>query len=424
MFRSIKNIGVEPGDSAEVRLQKFTLVIIALTCSTASPIWGGIYLFMGLYIPAIGPLIYFVTVVPAIIHFAVTKNEKLLINVQLCSIFFCPIFMQWTSGGYMMGGGVILWSFLAPLSALLFYDVKKARIWTVVFFVCILITAIFDKFFQRFGHDVGDRNMMILITMNIFGPALAIYFAMQYFVNTLTRNSRLLKDEKHKTDLLLLNILPAKIAEELKNTGRTSPMKYKSSTVIFSDFKDFTKISEQLTPEQLVEELDDCFKTFDDIIASHGLEKIKTIGDAYMCVAGIPEELENGAVSAVHSALKMAAYIREMKEQRMREGRPYWNVRIGVHTGDVVAGIVGQKKFAYDIWGDAVNTASRMETSGEAGKVNISGATYDRVKDHFDCVYRGKIPAKNKGVIDMYFVEGVITAVTRQSLPALQLQEQ
>jgi class 3 adenylate cyclase len=174
---------------------------------------------------------------------------------------------------------------------------------------------------------------------------------------------------------------------------------------MFTDFKDFTKVAESLDAKSLVKEIDYVFKKFDEIVTYHNIEKIKTIGDAYMAAAGLPIENKTHAIDMVNTAIEILTSIEEIKTDRKNKGLPYFEIRIGIHTGPVVAGIVGTKKFAYDIWGDAVNVASRMESSGEAGKINISGKTYELVKDHFKCQYRGKVTAKNKGDIDMYFVE-------------------
>ena len=178
--------------------------------------------------------------------------------------------------------------------------------------------------------------------------------------------------------------------------------------MLFTDFKGFTKIAEKLTPAELVEELNNCFLEFDRIIDKHHLEKIKTIGDAYMCAGGIPIANETNPVDIVHAGLEIKEFMENLKKDREARGEDYWELRIGIHTGPVIAGVVGKNKFAYDIWGDAVNTASRMESSGIPGKVNISGETYELVKDRFICTHRGKIQAKNKGEIDMYIVEGVM----------------
>lgn len=219
------------------------------------------------------------------------------------------------------------------------------------------------------------------------------------------KTKKIIEDEKERSEKLLLNILPYETAEELKEKGSATPKQYDMVSVLFTDFKGFTTIAEKLTPEQLIAELNQCFLEFDKIIDAHNLEKIKTIGDAYMCAGGIPVANTTNPVDVVNAGIEIKAYMDRMKAEREASGLEYWELRIGIHTGKVIAGVVGKNKFAYDIWGDAVNTASRMESSGEPGKVNISGDTYELVKNQFNCVYRGKIKAKNKGDIDMYFVE-------------------
>ena len=210
---------------------------------------------------------------------------------------------------------------------------------------------------------------------------------------------------KDRADLLLMNILPDEIAEELKATGRSEARSYDAVTVLFTDFVGFTQIAAAMTATDLVAELDTCFRAFDGIITQHDIEKIKTIGDAYMCVGGLPAVTTTHATDVVRAALEIRDFMQAYHERRVAEGKPAFAIRIGVHTGPVVAGVVGARKFAFDVWGDTVNTASRMESSGEAGRVNISAATYALVKDRAVCVPRGKVYAKNKGEIEMYFVE-------------------
>lgn len=212
---------------------------------------------------------------------------------------------------------------------------------------------------------------------------------------------------KKQSDDLLLNILPVEVADELKKSGRATPRRYDSVTVLFTDFKGFTSIAEKLNPEALIEELDRCFFYFDEIMERYNLEKIKTIGDSYMCAGGIPKPSFTHPVDAVLAGLEIRRFMAQMKEIKQAVSEPFWELRIGIHTGPVVAGIVGKRKFAYDIWGDAVNTASRMESSGEPGEVNVSGHTQSLIKDFFTTEYRGKVNAKNKGEIDMYFVRGI-----------------
>lgn len=220
------------------------------------------------------------------------------------------------------------------------------------------------------------------------------------YLSVAHENSGLFEDlntEKKKSDELLLNILPSEIAEELKQTGGTKARLFENVTVLFTDFVNFTGIGEKLSPTELVDELHKNFTAFDAISEKHGLEKIKTIGDAYLAVCGLPNEIPDHAHRVAKAAIEIQDYIKKSKS--------IFQIRIGIHSGSVVAGIVGSKKFAYDIWGDTVNTASRMESNSEAGKTNISSATNELIKDDFKCTYRGKIAAKNKGEIDMYFVE-------------------
>ncbi|MDX2306032.1 MAG: adenylate/guanylate cyclase domain-containing protein [Microscillaceae bacterium] len=211
--------------------------------------------------------------------------------------------------------------------------------------------------------------------------------------------------QKKEIESLLHNILPEEIAADLRQTGQATPKHYELVTVLFSDFKGFTQLAEKLSPEELIQELNYCFLGFDEIIEKYNLEKIKTIGDAYMCAGGIPVANTSNPVDTVRAAIEMQAFIKRWKQDKEAKGEQSWHLRIGIHTGPLIAGVIGKKKFAYDIWGDTVNLAARMESSGEIDTINISGSTYELVKDHFHCTYRGKIQAKNKGEVDMYFVD-------------------
>ena len=223
----------------------------------------------------------------------------------------------------------------------------------------------------------------------------------------LETKSKLIEEQIKRSDELLLNILPVMVAKELKENGVAKARKYDQATVLFADFKNFSAIAEKLSPEELVKELDFYFKTFDKIILKHGLEKIKTIGDAYMCVGGLPEKKSSHVEDIIKAALEIQMTLIKLKKERAKKGEPFFEARIGIHTGPLIAGVVGSSKFAYDVWGDTVNVAARLESTSEAGKVNISASTFEMVKEEFDCEYRGKIPVKNKGEIEMYFVNGV-----------------
>ncbi len=216
-----------------------------------------------------------------------------------------------------------------------------------------------------------------------------------------------LQNELAKEEKLLLNMLPRNIAKEIIETGKAAPKNYRMASVMFVDFKNFTKITENLRPTELVQELDDSFAYFDDVVDKYKVEKIKTSGDAYMCVGGIPERNRTHAVDCVLAAMDFLKYIEEKKRKRQGTGKPKWELRVGINTGKLVAGVIGKKKFVYDVWGDTVNIASRMEGSGEAGKINISEVTFNQIKQYFDCEYRGKFEVKNKGKIAMYYVKRI-----------------
>lgn len=246
---------------------------------------------------------------------------------------------------------------------------------------------------------VGGGGALLFSILILFG-----YFRQRKNNKLLSEKNTLIQEEQNRSEGLLLNILPAEVADELKQFGAAQAHKYENVSVLFSDFKNFSRIAEQLSPEQLVSELDYCFKAFDNIIEKYDLEKIKTIGDAYMCAGGLPTPNPENAKLAIEAAFEMQTFLKDWKAEKIANEEPFFEARIGIHTGPIVAGVVGVKKFAYDIWGDTVNIASRMESSGEVGKINISGTTFALVKEEFDCQHRGKIKAKNKGEIDMYFV--------------------
>ncbi|MEO0779322.1 MAG: adenylate/guanylate cyclase domain-containing protein, partial [Bacteroidota bacterium] len=255
-----------------------------------------------------------------------------------------------------------------------------------------------------------SRNLiLILLIVSVFIVALALLWYSRFRASrrarqTLEEKNKVIEEERRRSDELLLNILPAQIADELKNTGKAKAQKIEGVTVLFTDFKNFTQIADKMTPEQLVRELDHCFKGFDYIISQYDdIEKIKTIGDAYMCASGL-KGTKGLPRNIVRAALEMQEFLEDYKQERFRLGLPFFEARIGLHTGPVVAGVVGVNKFAYDIWGNTVNVAARMEANCDPGKVNISEATHDRIHQHFNCSPRGRIEAKNVGAIEMYYV--------------------
>ena len=247
------------------------------------------------------------------------------------------------------------------------------------------------------------------VTRNAFAAGflliLVIVFVLYRNYRQKVKTNIILDKQKAQIETLMLNILPQEVATELQEQGTATPRNYESVSVLFTDFKSFTSLADKMSPQELIEELNASFMAFDEIVERNQIEKIKTIGDAYMCAGGIPTPYEGHILNMVKTGLEMQAYIKAKNDKLTAQGLPAWELRVGIHVGPIVAGVVGKKKYAYDIWGNAVNIASRMESNGEPGRVNISAATYELVKNVYPCTHRGKISAKNIGEIDMYFVD-------------------
>jgi class 3 adenylate cyclase len=273
----------------------------------------------------------------------------------------------------------------------------------------------------------SDRQVRLGLTVGI---VLILVIAFIIYRNSLqkTRINKILDKQKDQIEHLLLNILPKEVAYELQTSGISKPRQYNEVSILFTDFKGFTSIADKLSPSELVEDLNECFIEFDSIMEKYNLEKIKTIGDSYMCAGNLPSPDPDHVYKIVKAGLAIQSFMEKHNLRRIDKGLQPWEIRIGVHVGPVVAGVVGKKKYAYDIWGSAVNIASRMESNGTPGKVNVSSDTYELIRQRFDCSYRGKLTAKNLGDLDMYYVENEkvpeglpeLTGVSREQLPLLQ----
>jgi len=250
--------------------------------------------------------------------------------------------------------------------------------------------------------------LLIIFIWFLYGIFIKRHIRRQIMLEQLVQSrTEELNNEKEKTETLLANVLPKGTADEIMSKGKATKKKFNFATVLFSDIQGFTRIAEEINPEVLIDELDKFFFYFDSVVEKYNIEKIKTIGDAYMCAGGIPKKNRTNPIEVILAAIEMQEFMKDLKQEQKEKGQIFWDIRIGLHTGIVIAGVVGQKKLSYDIWGDTVNTASRMESSGEAGKINISGTTYEYAKDFFICEYRGKMPVKYKGELDMYFINGI-----------------
>lgn len=320
------------------------------------------------------------------------------------------------SGG--MYSPVIPFLASSPIVALLLAGKPSGFFWMGINTLCAAAFCIMEYDHFPFPYDYDPARKTLLFILCFIGIIQLIFILSLVFengknaaLNKLAQRNKMIVAEKQKSEMLLLNILPEEISNELKQTGKTKAHSYDMATVMFSDFVNFTRIGERLTPEELVSAIAEYFETFDLIIERYGIEKIKTVGDAYICAAGLPIPTTDNALIMIQVAFDFLKALDDLNEKRYVKGQVIFNIRVGINTGPLVAGVVGIKKFAYDIWGDTVNTAARLQEKGEAGRINISGSTYDLIKQAYPCTYRGKIEAKNKGQIDMYFVEKSVRSV-------------
>jgi len=400
LLARIAAIGARDGDDEELKLQKSILVICAIPFILAGAIWSFMYISFGEKLSGWIPLSYSIFSLASLVFFGFTGRFRIFRFSQLLFILLLPFFLMISLGGFVNGSAVIIWSLICPLGAMLFDRLGNAYKWLLAFVLLVLVSILVQPWLRE-KNELTQGQIEMFFVINFVAVGSLIFLMVYYFV--IRKNFF-----QERSDALLLNILPREIADELKLKGQAEARQYDAVTVLFTDFRNFTQIAEKLSPAELVAELDAIFRAFDNIIAIHDLEKIKTIGDSYMCAGGLPVPNSSHARDVVRAALEIRNFMEHHIRERRGKGLEPYEIRIGIHSGPVVAGIVGRSKFAYDIWGDTVNLASRMESSGEPGKINISGQTYDLVKGHFNCVYRGKIKAKNKGEVDMYFVNNEV----------------
>ena len=344
--------------------------------------------------------------------FLLRKGVSLIICGNLFTFLFYTsnVYDIYYTGG--LYSGTLPWLAMVPITAILISSLRSAFLWMII---CVVTSVTVGVMYHRGFPFLSETSPKYLHTLLISSQAglIVIIFVVSFVLenayirslNVLDEKNKTIEEEKKKSDELLLNILPKEVMEELKLTGKTTARSYDLVTVMFADFKDFTLIGEKLPPEELVTAIDEYFTEFDKIIDRHEVEKIKTVGDAYLCAGGLPVSNTKNPVQVVEAAFDFLKTANKLSEKREAEGKFYFSLRIGIHSGPVVAGVVGSKKFEYDIWGDAVNTAARMQQNSGENKINISGTTYELIKHRYNCTPRGRIETKNKGLVDMYFVD-------------------
>jgi adenylate cyclase len=393
------------------RIKEKSFLLMVPLFALAGLLWAILYYYYGARTSAFIPGGYAVVSFLSLLIFRRHKNFSVFRAIQLMLILLLPCLLHLSLGNFVSSSAVILWSTLCPLGALAFHNTKTA---TYCFF--LFITAVVAVFFlenKLFPVEtrLPDNLISILFVLNISAVTFLTFFVLRYFVNEnelvkkkLNHEQELLAAEREKSEKLLLNILPPSIAQRLKDGEKVIANEYNEAAILFADIAGFTNISQNITPALLVESLNKIFTHFDKLTERFGLEKIKTVGDSYMAASGLTEFKQEHIRNMAELALAMMADIRKFS----LDGQTKCDVRIGIHVGPVIAGVIGSKKISYDIWGDAVNTASRMESSGEPGKIQISQRFYEHIKDDYQCEYRGQTEIKGKGIMNLYFLTGKI----------------
>jgi guanylate cyclase len=392
----------ETGDTEELRLQKALLVVVSLLITIAAILWGALYVFFGESVAGSIPISYSMLTSISLAIFLVTRRYEFYRTTQMVLILLLPFFLMVALGGFINSSAVILWSVLCPLSALILVKTREAPRWMLVY-LGLLILGGFLQPFSRVSNNLPPALVVpLFFIMNIGAVTGIAFLLLYYFVRERNRAYQLLREEQDRSDSLLLNVLPKEIALILKNEDRTIADYFDSASVLFADIVGSTPLFATMDPEEIVDWLNEIFSMFDRLVEKHRLEKIRTIGDNYMVAAGVPQPRSDHANAIARLALDM---LRGLEDVPPRNGNKV-NFRIGINSGPMVAGVIGKTKFHYDLWGDTVNTASRMESHGEPGRIHITDETYQLLKEQFFCERMGSAPIKGKGEMATWYVIG------------------
>jgi adenylate cyclase len=394
-------VGADPHDSEDLRAHKALLVLISVLILPVSALWGALYLAFGSPVGVV-PLVYFAVLLGAIVVFSRTRDFPRFLLVGQLAILFAPTLSMIPLGGFLDAGGVGLWGILAPLGALVFSEVRSAARWYVAYLVVLLGSGLAGEIIGPVWEPLPVWFTSTMLALNIAVGGTIVFTLLAVFAAERRAALSALRLEQAKAESLLLNILPRSIADKLKDETQPIADHFGSASILFADVAEFTPWSERLPPAEVVGYLDRLFSHFDELAERYALEKIKTIGDCYMVAAGVPTPRPDHARALALMALDMLEAMRS-HEEVAHLGH---ELRIGINSGPVVAGVIGRKRFLYDLWGDAVNTASRMESHGTPGRIQITRATYELLADEFECELRGTIEVKGKGEVEAWYLIG------------------
>ena len=388
-------IGIRPTDRPDERLRKSALVLTSVTISVLALVWAGMYLVLGRPVAAAVPFSYAVLSVAGLAYFARTSDFGPYRLSQVSLMLILPFLLQWSVGGFVNSGAVMVWAFTGPLAALVLYPPRKAVLFFAAFLVLTIVSGILDASLAANAVPFPSELRLLFFVLDLGAVAGVVYAVLQYFVAQR-------EQAQLETDRLLHNILPVPVADRLIGGESRIADDYDAVTVVFADIAGFTPLSRGADAGQILDLLDKLFTAFDTLADRYGLEKIKTIGDAYMAVAGAPVARPDHVRAAAEMALAMASETFRVADEL---GRPL-QLRIGIHTGPVMAGVIGRRKFFYDLWGDAVNVASRMESSGVAGRIQVSEAVESALREQYEFEERGTIDVKGLGEMRTFFLMG------------------
>ena len=400
-------LGWEPEDDDADRLRRSTLTVAALTIAVLSFVWVGTYLALGLPVAAAIPASYQLATVVGLAGVARSSGparrrwSRTFRLSQLGLMLVLPFLLQWTIGGFVNSSLVSLWSLVAALGAVFFYGARGSVRWFIAFGALIALSVVADPLLAARARALPDGVRTAFFGLNVGGVAVTTFAIVQYFVRGRDAALAALDAEHRRSESLVLSILPASIAARLKGGPEVIAEQHPAATVLFADVVGFTQLAERTAPDAVVALLDRLFSEFDELAQRHGLEKIKTIGDSYMAVAGAPEPRPDHVEAAVAMAVEMLMVARQCGPG----GEPV-ELRIGMDTGPVIAGVIGRRKFAYDLWGDTVNTASRMESHGVPGRIQVTAAVAERLRGRYVFERRPPMEIKGKGLMEPYLLVG------------------
>ena len=392
-------IGADPRDEDDLRDRKALLVLISVLILPVSVVWGALYLGFGSPVGVV-PLVYFGVLLGALAVFSHTRDFHSFLRIGEVAILLAPTLSMIPLGGFLASGGVGLWGILAPLGALVFSDVRSAVRWYLAYLVVFLGSGITGEVVGPIWPPPPNWFTSTMLALNIAVGGAIVFTLLAVFANQRRDALEALRQEQAKAENLLLNILPRSIADRLRAGTEPIADEFGSASILFADVVDFTPWSQGLPPAEVVGYLDHLFSRLDELAERYGVEKIKTIGDCYMVAAGVPTPRPDHARALALMALEMLEACSEAI------GHLGLELRVGINSGPVVAGVIGRKRFLYDLWGDAVNTASRMESHGTPGRIQVTRATFELLADEFECEPRGPIVIKGKGEVEAWYLIG------------------